>query len=201
MTKIFPLIQIANKLYAIDKEAILTRTSPYIRDGELFKEGSDSHGICDCIGIIASQDETLGIALLPNIEEDIDNILLKYRQNHKLSWDYIIEQKELLAIKTSNWYKTEAAKAKQYTEKDIQKAFQLGENRGKSEYKDDHINEDEYLQSLFPIPTHVELEMEYIIEDFSGSMNVPTYADEATPIVKDGFVIVKQWHYEKQSKI
>jgi len=210
MTKIFPLIQIANKLYAIDKEAEIIGSSKYLA-------ASDSSGICrkeilndrgievlllpsnkegfielpemskDWFPIICSQDETLEIALLPNIEEDIEAIFNR-------------EPKEL-DLKFQSYAKGyKAAKAKQYTEKDIIKAIEMARETSPAPPHYPTHSSDKIIQSLSPIPTHVELEMDSFSQwkdDGKSHGRVETQF----PKMNCNFVIVKQWHYEKQSKI
>lgn len=123
MTKIFPLIQVNFKLYAIDKEANINEADFfYDKDLSEIKKMITGHknmkefvmeaGSENCFKVIASQDETLGIALLPNIEESQRDLLkLAFKDFESTGTKFIKGTDKIIAA--NDWVRGyKAAKAK-----------------------------------------------------------------------------------------
>lgn len=188
MTKTYPLIHLNGFIYMVDKKA-LNDKCPYIDSGnELHKEGSDFHGMCDCSAVISSNDPSLGLPLLPDIEENINQLGLNFINSEKqkdiLKWnsaqfiDYDIKhickkipneewlKKKLylkIAIeKKAGWIEGYiAAKAKGYTEEDMKDIVLCAPDKQCVDEAGSFENWfKRYLQSLNPLPIAVEVEMD-----------------------------------------
>lgn len=72
-----------------------------------------------------------------------------------------------------------------YTEADMLRIYNKGVSDCR-EYKDSADSANNFIQSLSPIPTHVEIKMK----------QRHLYTNEYDVLVKDGYVQVKQWIYE-----
>ena len=148
--------------------------------------------------VIASNDPSLGLPLLPAVEEDVER--LAYKSANKLLSEFI-HPKDVKKI-SQLWidgYK--AASAKQFTEEDMRKAIELS----REDYVKDVIDirhPIEIIQSLKPKPIAVELEMTRKCalnksDCFGFQEMLPDCGCQWIPAVdENNYVKVKQWYYE-----
>lgn len=157
--------------------------------------------------IIATTDPSLGLPLLPAIEE---NTLQQLVDELPVDWLGTGGLGSNPDKEAEDWKKRwdvayKAAKAKQYTEEDMRKAFIAGrkfQQGGKSAKEQPERNEPDFtdfIQYLNPKPVAVELEMKDIGgEEWMGDNEngEPFWNEILIPRVENGFVKVKQWYYE-----
>lgn len=174
----------------------------------------------DCFKIIFTNNPSLGLPLLPDIEEDVEklakNASIKYCEKWwpNQSDRYI----DAALINHTNGFLEgyKAASAKKYTEEDIRKAIDFGEAmRGEKstinenfgspfiEYEGAQKEIETYIQSLFPKPIAVEVEMidnghEVDMEGRGGSDI--GWLEKWEPKIIFNKVQVKQWIYEKKEQ-
>lgn len=165
-------------------------------DGNLHSPDADQKGLRGW-EVFASTDPSLGLPLIPTIEEeDAADLARSYRESQ---YNMIaIGKGKQEAITASlhaevgfhDGYK--AAKAKKYSEEDMWKAF----NEGIMVERDSDWSGKKFkklIQSLTPLPKKVEVEMEeFSEEDFLGQ---PTVGN-LRPKTKDNYIVVKRWIYE-----
>lgn len=193
MTKKYDIIHLLDGfMYGVDKEIILSRTTPYIQNGnQLHIEGSDSHGICDCVAVIMSNNPSLGLPLLPDIEEDV----VKLAKNSIDKSTLTVEMDKLIALHA--WIDGyETASAKKYTEEDMEAAVAFGITLERFKKDKGKLSDTEefkgFIQSLSPKPIAVEVEMDAIPADLA-----PNGWDVFLKLINNK-VVVKQWIYEKK---
>lgn len=210
MTKTYDIIHLPDGyMYAVDNKKI-----PYNPNGGtngLFiclSEINMGHpedafvknvGNCEgCRTIITTNNPTLGLPLLSEIEEDVEQ-LAKDRATalfpvgtSDVHWRACVED-FLMGYK--------AAKAKQYTEEDMRNAFNSGqicEYEGAYD-KDSWFNG--FISTLNPKPIAVEIEMIYDYSDMEehcegGTLPSAVYGELQLKLTNNNEVIVKQWIYE-----
>lgn len=190
--KQYPIIPLNGKLYMVDETQSVSKGYRYWVNGE----GSGYIGTFDSSKygwpLIASNDDSVSsLPKLPTVERKPGHLAIE-------AWNEIASPED---ADGAPWYVDgwargyEAAKGEgKYSEEDMRRAFLQGQ-RGEGSTAT-YMHFEDFLDSLnkHSIPTAVVVEMEYVIEDFSGSMNVPTYADVVTPKTdKDNTIIVKRW--------
>lgn len=173
MTKTYPIVQLGEYLYALDKEA-------EIKEGDKVYRHYDDGGshIGDSLPnsdnlkkdrvwkIIATSNPSLGIYLLPKIEEDWYKTSEEYSKKIKsgnTTEEFISKMQGFI-----DGYK--AASSKKYSQDDIDKAIasaykacNMSVEGSKSFAPDVLISRnflEQYLKSLTPVPKAIEVEME-----------------------------------------
>lgn len=144
-----------------------------------------------CRTIITTNNPTFGLPLLSEIEENIDQIYGNYcREN---------PEERIVYNDFEHGYK--AAKAKQYTEEDMRKAYQSGKRSEYEGAKNDDSWFNGFIQTLSPKPIAVEIEMIYDYSDMEehcegGTLPSAVYGELQLKLTNNNEVIVKQWIYE-----
>lgn len=171
----------------------------------------------DVVPILASTDTTLGLPLLPKVEEE--DILSKAEEIYPYVESHVIKAVAHNAGQDSRriaWVRGyKAASVKKYTEEDMREAFIEGTNHG-ARYQqlidnDDFVDADEMsidkdfeklIQSLTPKPIAVEVEMLEYLSDFeyeaieSGQLDYRKATVLTKPKTKDNMVVIRRWIYE-----
>lgn len=206
MTKIYDIIHLNGQSYMVDKAFIAKGDYHWMGKAGARKALNDL-GICDeglANKVIASTDSSLGLPLLPAVEEDENEtqILDKFDRVHSST---PVGQYEISAFLKG--YK--AAKGK-YTEEDMIRAILRGAAFGMQEkgtltglamtLKEGKAYE--ILQSLNPLPKQVEVEC---IESCGGNKcsrhgylhpDEPCDGGPLIPKTVNNIVVVKRWIYE-----
>lgn len=137
--------------------------------------------------ILATTDHSLGLPLLPKIEEYISDDSIN-QIAADLGYRMLPEdlREGILA-----GYK--AASAKKYTEEDLRKAFEAGQTYefNLQKYKGELVPIDRYIRSLNPKPIQVEIEIEM---EYYHSSNADSSA-ELVPVIENGYIKVSKWYY------
>lgn len=204
MIKKYDIISLNNHLYMVD--------GTDIKEGEwgVFKAFGDAKvkkAFSDSVSgiyrkILASTDTTLGLPLLPKVEEETD-------------WEYAfsvvfpaiknVAKHDADNLKDGFMEGYKAASVKKYTEEDIIKLLKYIR-----EYEDFYQLVDEELLHIFvpsytkehltPKPIAVEVE----IEDWRGDGEDPEIGnhrkDLIFPKTKDNIVVIKKWIYDKETE-
>jgi hypothetical protein len=181
MTKQYPLIQIGEHFYAVDKEAKLLHKDYFYTpiagsDGKthIFQVGRYDEQDCEEAKvqysyqkIVASTDKSIGLPLL-EFKEDIQPLASAgYKEFRKSGWD--LAKAALYHRGFSDGYK--AAKAKKYTEEDIRTAIRRGyEINFENDKGDGSTGYDEkdiqgVLKLLKPSPKSIVIECWGDVED------------------------------------
>ena len=148
------------------------------------------NGLHACWQIIASTDPSLGLPLLPPIEEKIDykgfnEVWIKFIHSiPPLNRTNVVQFTDEAKNIWKEGYK--AAKAKRYSEEDLEKALVM-KNMG---YGKEFI-----IQSLNPLPKQVEVEMEDFC-DYEGEELWEITPDWRLKL-KNNIIQVIRWIYEK----
>jgi hypothetical protein len=208
MTKKYDIIHLNNFMYMVDK-AIAKWEKPILGNKQLAYHGKETVRYAN---IIASNDLSLNLPLLPNIEEDIEQFA-KDRATKLFpigkddaNWRGCVED-FLMGYK--------AASKKKYTEEDMRNVFNSGqrcEHEGAYD-KDSWFNG--FISTLNPLPIAVEVEMEVDADDernwyrdcpsgkYSDDEPIPPSRDNLfsdskylKPKVVNNIIQVKQWIYE-----
>jgi hypothetical protein len=169
MNKIYDLVHLNGYVYGVDKE-VLNDICPQ-NGTQVHKKGDDSHGMCDCTAIVFSNDPSLGLPLLPPIEEAIPYL---QTTDEDQQWAY------------REGYK--AAKAKRYTEEDIKEVIDMARSFIALDFSKPQYSTEEIIKSLNPLPKQVEVEMEMI-----GNPHEWIYAPKVN---ENNIVNVIRWIYE-----
>lgn len=192
MTKIYPIISLNGEMYMVDPKAHIKKGEWYIFsfDGvvQLYNQANEQSEYY--FKIIATTDKSLGLSLLPSIEDEM-YMGLKTRPGM-----LGLDEKEHEAFLSG--YRLAASK-KQYTEEDMRQAYAEGilNQQKRSLYGnfEQFINS---LESLKPIPTAIEVEM-YEDTD-NGNPAFGGYDCPNVPKVdKQNYIIVKKWIYDEES--
>jgi hypothetical protein len=246
MTKRYELIHLNGQMYMVDKEAakkgdkIYSNRSNTIHTVEYDTDGystlipvggyaCDSVDIGSSVGktvtsvakawasrIIATKDPSLGLPLLPEIENDKEIFVVlnpkggKPPMHHtyrvKAFEDFedakkFCEGKEHLQV-VSEWIG--AAKAKQYTKEDMWDAARFGYDTANNNADDEgtQMTGEEFqafLQKLRPLPIAVEVEMVEVdngdTEHDEGGTLPGAVTSELEPVIENGKIVVRKWIY------
>lgn len=227
MTKKYDIISLNGQLYAVDKEAEIEENNIFILGNteqsnhliskatgqhlkyavamqEVFKTAKYPERIPKqimCVKIVTSTDPSLGLPLLPEIEEDIQTLrdiaIKKYRKYGSGAVMVGIEA-------YFDGYK--AAKAKKYSEEDMRKAIKMAKqcvavseaNNGEEWIEKIFFHtEEKIIQSFNLIPKQVELEIEQIIVTKEWvSSNTTAYGKIKPKVDANNFVKIIKWIYE-----
>ncbi len=174
MTKTYRICEIDGKLSAIDEDepAVISRLNATIVGSGM---------------VIVSQDKTLGVPLLPNVN----------------NWEEALSKEGLFYVaERIAFVKGFNANAKKYTEDDMLSFGEFMQQRSTGVKESFDI----FPKKLNSIPTHVELEMEdwyYLDDDRWHNNYTPRNHEDMVSKnrhmlklkVKDGFVVVKRWIY------
>lgn len=205
MTKVYDIVHYNGFMYAVDKEAIITNGWKGIAYKTDVKRQIFEHFYTtntwydDARMVVASNDPSLNLPLLPSIEEDIEKLATNYWKNFKNEMSWVDDLNDITQAFKEGY---KAASAKKYTEEDIRKAFREGrdfeasiQNTG---YDDEEVmDEEQFIQSLNHLPIAVEVEMYPIYEDkWIGEMVVPVHVDNVLLVDENNFVKVIKWIYE-----
>lgn len=155
--KTLPIIYLEGWMYLVDKEAKLEfDTSLYgtwyvteipIRLLQFVKGRSFASGNGKLSKVIASSNPSLGLPIIPSLEEDVVAALAKIGLNNPTAG-------EVGAYK--------AAKGeKKYTEKEIVKAYEMGKSDAWKDL-DDQLDGNQYLESLTPKVKELVIEWEIV---------------------------------------
>ena len=146
--------------------------------------------------IVATNDPSLNLPLLPAVEEDADIAALK------------ILGKAFEGTVYSDYWRSgyKAASAKEFTEEDVENAmFKIADwvlNNIGNPNPESKKEVDKIIQSLRPKPVAVELETgKYCVKDSDCEGLIDIFADcpnceERIKVDENNFVKVKQWYYE-----
>lgn len=200
MTKKYDIIHLNGFMYAVEKytfvdigEVGLAKTKDNsILIGKISRKlgaGLSEINSVPChrpAKVIATNDPSLGLPLLPEIEEDINNIFEKASKSNLFENDLIYN----IGNKPEAYYIAKrifiegykAASAKKYTEEDLRKAFLEGWNHEDGGEKLLTHTWQELLQSLNPLPIAVEIEVS------------PKPFDDQI-VMENNFVKVVKWIY------
>jgi hypothetical protein len=225
MTKRYELIHLNGQMYMVDKGKPILHD---FTDGWYVIEGNEIWPIklwkwsdnvgnfetkdgapCQYSGstffkVVATTDPSLGLPLLPDIEEDVASMLLK--RLAELGFP------KMKTEEIHNWSsQIVAAKAKQYTKEDMWDAARFGYDTANNNADDEgtQMTGEEFqafLQKLRPLPIAVEVEMVYptrgkVEEALKDNPNwivngINTIDIELKPVVENGYVKVRRWIYE-----
>ncbi len=188
----YDVIHLNGEQYAVDKEAQIDQKDLFISQNSIYIFGElDKHGIpSDSVKIVASSDKSLGLPLLPPIEEDVIELAEKTYPEATDGNPHLISEhnkgQNTRRVAFVRGYK--AASQKKYSEEDMWKIYVAGfqANEEKKKPLDDFKTS---LQSLSPKPIQVELEMEY---EFDTGLE-PAYGDLIPKVNEDNFVTVLKW--------
>jgi len=206
MTKIYDLIHLNNHIYMVDKDKILTIGTKYIDDTDAIREAviDDPEywkARSDYNKILASTDKSLGLPLLPNIKENIEQLAIEIIRRRG-GWEHLFINNKLIhkapPVPTGFWrdvnniiegYK--AASAKKYTEEDMREAY----NFGVSAAQETHLPFEDIIQSLNPLPIKVEVEMQGYTYDYRNipTITVPDTMTWLLKVDKNNIVQVVNW--------
>lgn len=203
MTKIFDIIHLNNEMYMILIFDYLKKGDSYIAvDRTTVIKSCEKDGYAG-LRIIATTNKSLGLPLLPAIQENIQDLA------HKHTKDLLLTSEG----RTQRWwgfiFGYEAAKAKKYTEEDIMTFYKYVKTHTFQEAMN-HLN-----KSTNPLPKQVEVEMEVDADDqrnwyvdcpsgkYSDDEPVPPSKDilysnarYLKPKKVDNIVQVQKWIYE-----
>ena len=158
--------------------------------------------------LIASNDPSLNLPLLPTVEEDIEHLATEIVRKGG-GWEHLYINNKLIHKQPPNptgfWrdvnnviagYK--AASAKKYTEEDLKDAMKVAMKQASSgsSFEDrDFINR--HIQFLTPKPIAVELETKVLITDgtYNGRTENEYVPMEFVKTDSTNHVIVKQWYF------
>jgi hypothetical protein len=201
MNKRFELIHLNGQMYMVDGIPSLTGEW-YIDDTDAIRQSvtDNTEYWLKREGykkIVATKDPSLGLPLLPEIEEDISVEAVLEGQKVYTAWDR--DDNSMTALGGyQRGYKVgyKAAKAKQYTEEDLRYAYNTGRMFGQWEAPNSTLESkpstiNELLQSLKPLPIAVEVEMESNPDNGNpafGGYDVPD-----TIKIENGYVKVRRW--------
>lgn len=204
------IIHLNNYMYVVDKKAKIAKGEWYIfqfKDTtQLYNEANEQSEYY--FKVIASTDPSLGLSLLPQIEEaefSIVDKLVKMFPSQPLSGDKIAGF--ILGYK--------AAKAKKYTEENMRNAIKMAKQcvayseaaNGKEWTEVEFYHEeDEIIKSFNPLPIAVEVEMEYEFkntpdqqqwQEMSHSEKMEYAVPTVPKVDKNNIIQVKRWIYAK----
>lgn len=205
MNKRYDIIHLPDGfMYGIDKEA-LSNSKPILGNKIINFIGKET---VQFRNIIFTSNPSLGLPLLPDIEEDIKSIAKRVLNPRFFE---TIQGGEMHCFKAG--YK--AASAKKYTEEDMKQAYIEGawdmicadedtaatpllelKLEGKAPNGAYNPSWNEFIQSLSPKPIAVEVEM----EDWRGDGEDPNIGNKAIHLIilkltPDNKVQVKQWYF------
>lgn len=204
MKKIYNLIHPNNHIYMVNRNFIRVGAT-FSLLGENIFDGSDK-----VAKILASTDKSLGLPLLPNIEEDIEMpdrsqiIKLAKTQNFNGQIGTIIPQEKAFLNGYEKGYK--AASTKKYTEEDIRKAIIFGfeqclnnetispDGSGETGIFEKDIKP--FIESLNPLPKQVEIEMKMEFITTEDDQNDPIGHFWIPKVDANNIVQVVKWIYE-----
>lgn len=182
-------------MYAVDKDNIVEKGPRMLPISSL-----EDYGYL----IIATTDPSLGLPLLPVVEEDVEELAKKAQ--HDFTWgkskafDLGFSYSGMMSNGYLHGWKDgyKATSAKKYTEEDLRKAFLAGESvefwrqKGGKEYP----SIERYIQSLNPKPIQVEIETEEVeLPCPDGIEGCEVLHLEERPVIENGYVKVIRWGY------
>jgi len=155
------------------------------------------------IKVVASTDKSLGLPLLPDIEENIEQLAIEIIRRRG-GWEHLFINNKLIhkapPVPTGFWrdvnniiegYK--AASAKKYTEEDMRKLYEgTVQNVGTVVKRKDMPTWEQVLHSLNPLPIQVEVKITSRV--YKGGI----IEKEINNLLVDenNFVQVVKWRYE-----
>lgn len=206
MTKKYDITHLNNKMYVIEKNPVFRMEDYYIDDTFTIRkvvvdEPEYWARRSDYAKIIASSDPSLGLPLVPPIEDDESKLAhddFKHMGYKSGETDFVVG--------FVRGYR--ATTTKKYTEEDMEKAFEAGRNygfvecgegfgvmwEGKSENKPKPF---EKWAPFFKLPKQVEVDMVY---HFGGAVDcgdpdLDDYDYYTLRLTKDNYISVKRWIY------
>lgn len=193
MKKKYPIIQVGEFLYAVDKEKRPKDRHPcisYHKETEApmfdehYYEEDESYYVYKPSLIVATNNPSLkGVLELPPIEEDIPEYKADIPERLFMWW---IDKEIQDAYKAG--YKAAQAKGK-YTEEDMRKAFKAGMHFGIDGMDNPGCNE--YLKSLSKVPKAIEVEMEKPIKLRTESMGADELWSDPKPKSNNNIIVGK----------
>lgn len=205
--KQYPLIHLHDKMYMVDKEAKVKTGDIAIDDSteSLYTKIERGYGRLNMKKVLASNDSSLELPLLPSIEEDIEKLAEAYVSGAR--WMETInsvpdsKMEFILNSHKKSFIAGYKANKALYTEEDMINCFIAGfHHQAKLQLLDDSAKE--YLQSLKKLPIAVVVEME-MNDDVHGTYE--NAVEDGMPIEEiphkikvneKGFVIIKKWIYD-----
>jgi len=158
------------------------------------------------IKVVASTDKSLGLPLLPDIEENIEQLAIEIIRRRG-GWEHLFINNKLIhkapPVPTGFWrdvnniiegYK--AASAKKYTEEDMRKLYEgTVQNVGTVVKRKDMPTWEQVLHSLNPLPIQVEVEMQGYTYDYRNipTITVPDTMTWLLKVDKNNIVQVVNW--------
>lgn len=218
----YDIIHINGFMYAVDKEADLKPDQHWIHPkGAIFPFTDVYYKAFTALKeygktgvIVATNDPSLNLPLLPAVEEDnVFPCILK--SNQQKGWKYWFTDKDGLNQHSDFFFdegecrenakRFKAASAKEFTEEDMVSflnyyistvplnASSTGENNGLT--KKEVLNK--FIQSLRPKPVAVELEMKFTFKavDIGAGSKVQHNTGKQPAVDENNFVKVKQWYF------
>jgi hypothetical protein len=201
MTKRYELIHLNGQMYMVDGIPSLTGEW-YIDDADAIRQSvtDNTEYWLKREGykkIVATTDPSLGLPLLPDIEEDVASMLLK--RLAELGFP------KMKTEEIHNWSsQIVAAKAKQYTKEDMWDAARFGYDTANNNADDEgtQMTGEEFqafLQKLRPLPIAVEVEMVEVdngdTEHDEGGTLPGAVTSELEPVIENGKIVVRKWIY------
>lgn len=205
MTKLFDLIHLNGHIYAVDKEALPIKEHPIYSSisNKILIEKHEYAGIKNETHwkVVSTSDPSLNLPLLPPIEEDIKALA-------RIQWE-LNDDKQEERIKRNEFGMTtrklspeirekffqsyftvfeqgyKAAKAKQYTEENLEKAF--------DSYPQNSTFND-FKNFLNPLPKQVEIE--WVPKDPYSYDSCNDFSTYIPKVDANNFVTVKHWLYD-----
>lgn len=204
MNKIFDLIHINNHSYMVEEVSTDFHQNTTIIHADRGVTTNTIHRVSEGeFRVLSSSNPSLKLPLLPQIEENVEQIATKYLEKRSL----LSREAHFASKAFIDGYK--AASSKKYTEGDIKAAFRNGwadrekHKNGNDPYyhNDPSWGEDglvEYLKSVNPRPIKVEIEIIHSgLCKKESCLISPCLGDCLIPKVdENGYVIVKRWIYE-----
>lgn len=203
----YNIIHLNGFMYAVD-DKIGYKIAPeevYYNAFEKTITKASSYGYGKWLIVIATNDRSLNLPLLPTVEEDIsfkgfNEVWAKVVEHVDTTLFTRIGMQEFTQSIKKVWeagYK--ATKAKQFTEEDLKDAMKVAMKQASSgsSFEDrDFINR--HIQFLTPKPIAVELETKVLITDgtYNGRTENEYVPMEFVKTDSTNYVIVKQWYYE-----
>lgn len=211
MTKIFDLVHLKGQVYMVDKEATLINSwctdgvilyePTETRNELMIKAGTEGWLKTKVKAIVATTDPSLNLPLLPAIEENVVNLSRIYAEERNSDIIEVLGRgfaETNIQRSYEDFYAGyKAAKAKKYTEEDIQKILDYFTNEAPGFYIKKYFLR--RLKEANPLTRQVEVEMEdvgneeWMGDDYTGE---PFWNEVLVPKVVNGFVQVKRCIYE-----
>ena len=211
----YNIVHLNGFMYAVDKTTIKPPLNTWIYQIDIPLDKRpimrNVNGLHDAWRVVATNDPSLGLPLLPDVEENWFILAKEEWEESKKVMEKMHqptsqEQQAFFFSGFSFGYK--AAKAKQFTEDDMRNAHMTGSisslnwiKNGIEEEYNHVVKAENYIQSLKPKPIAVELEMKtlYLEEDSNNYTHEKDDISGSKDFLKvdsTNHVNVLKWYYE-----